>query len=116
VYKSTPYGQVEKTMSRGKVNPILIRPILNEMGFVTPRMFETFAADTVPLIPNYFRHANELYGDEIFHLTLSPDPAVKIMEILENYQKYRDVSLRIGEKLRRKHSYQVRISQLLDLV
>ena len=116
VYKSAPYGQVEKTMSRGKMHPILIRPILNEMGFVTPRMFETFAADTVPLIPNYFRRANELYGDEVFHLTVSQDPAAKILEILENYPKYRDISLKIAKKLRRKHSYEVRIRQLLDLV
>ncbi len=116
VYRSAPYGQVEKTMSRGKVSPILVRPILNEMDFVTPRMFETFAADTVPLIPNYFRRANELYGDEIFHLTLSENPGVKILEILENYEKYREISLKIGEKLRRQHSYEVRIRQLLNFV
>lgn len=116
IYKSAPYGQVEKAMSRGKMHPILIRPILNEMSFITPRMFETFVANTVPLIPSYFTHANELYGDEITHLILSEDPAAKILEILESYEKYRKVSLRIREKLRQKHSYEVRLRQLLDFV
>lgn len=116
IYESAPYGHVEETMSRGKLHPILVRPILNEMGFATPRMFETFTANTVPLIPDYFIHADKLYGDGISHLTLSENPAAKILKILENYEKYRQTAQEILQKLRQKHSYEIRVKQLLDFV
>ncbi|MDP2637764.1 MAG: hypothetical protein Q8P26_01740 [Candidatus Levybacteria bacterium] len=111
VLGSAPYGQVEIAMSRGLLNPILIRPILNHMSFVTPRMFETFLADTVPLIPQYFTHAIDLYGDNASQLILS-NPADDIMQIIENYDKYVILRRNILEMLKEKHSYEIRINQL----
>ena len=113
ILDSAPYGHVEETMSRGLLHPILIRPILNDLRFVTPRMFETFTADTIPFILKYFTHAKELYGNEIDKLTLSDNPACKIMNILDNYDKYRKLTKDIRETLNTKHSYEKRLTQLL---
>ncbi len=114
IYKSPKYGEVEKNMSRGKLNPILIRPLLNSLKFVTPRMFETFTANTVPLVPNYFSYATTLYGEEIKELTLSKNVADDILRIMERYDEYVLLTENIRKKLQKEHSYEVRIKQLLN--
>lgn len=114
ILDSAPYGHIEEAMSRGLFHPVLVRPILNELHFVTPRMFETFAADTIPLIPAYFTHAIKLYGDEIKQLTLSDNPAGLIIKILDNYDKYRKLTRDIRETLKTRHSYKTRLAELLE--
>lgn len=117
IYDSAPYGQVETTMSKGLLNPIFVRPVLNKLKFVTPRMFETLLADTVPLIPNYFSHASNLYGKDIKQLTLSLDhPADDIMQILENYERNRKMVRDIRATLKLEHIYEVRLKQLLKFI
>ncbi|WKZ25812.1 MAG: hypothetical protein QY322_00685 [bacterium] len=113
ILKSAPYGKVESSMSRGLINPIYIRPILNKLKLVTPRMLETFAADTVPVIPEYFAHASELYGDTVKELVLSNE---KLLMIMKDYKKYSDISKGIRNKLVAEHSYEVRLKELIKFV
>lgn len=115
VHESVPYGQVEKAMSRGKLNPIFIRPLLKKLGFVTPRMFETVLADTIPLIPTYFKHATDLYGEDIKQFMLSDDnPNGDILRILRNYENNRKIVKNIRKNLKERHSYELRLRQLLQ--
>ena len=100
-------------MSMGLINPVFVRPILNKLKFVTPRMFETFTANTVPLIPKYFTHAQDLYGSDVNKLILSNNPARDILKILDNYKTYNSLCREIKEMLNKKHSYKTRINQLL---
>lgn len=116
VKKSAPYGQVEKFMSRGLLNPIFVRSILYKLKLITPRMFETLNADTVPLIPTYFTYAKDLYGEKIHQLMLTDNPANDILKIINNYQYYENLSKEIREILRFKHSYEIRIKQLLQFI
>lgn len=116
VYDSIPYGQVEETMSRGLLNPILIRPIFSEIGFITPRMFETFAADTVPVISKNVMTALKLYGREASQLILSDDPANDILRILDNYKTYQKLAGNIRSVLQKNHSYEVRLNQLINYI
>jgi hypothetical protein len=116
VRKSVPYGQVEKFMSRGLLNPIFIRPILHKLQLITPRMLETFNADTIPLIPSYFSYAKDLYGEEIHQLMLGNNWADAIVRIINNYGYYRNLSKEIKKILRSKHSYEARIKELLEFV
>lgn len=115
-FGSAPYGQVEKNMGRGMVNPIFIRPILSELRLFTPRMFETFISDTVPLIPKYFNYAPYLYGEDVSSLVLSDNPSEEIVRIVSNYQKYKDIADDIKKKLIEKHSYEVRLRELLNFI
>lgn len=117
VLGSAPYGQIEKVMSKGLLNPIFIRPILNKLEFVTPRMFETIMADTVPLIPSYFKYAHRLFGDEINQLVLSADHSTEDLEkILRNYEKNKKLAGELRKSLKAQHSYEVRLKQLLQYV
>lgn len=110
------FGHVEETMSRGKINPIFLRPVLNELKFATARMFETFCADTVPVIPPYFSHARELYGDEVLDLMLEKDVAGKVAHIIENYEDYQSIRKSILLKLKEKYSYEALLNRLLEFI
>lgn len=117
IFGSAPYGQVEKTMSKSLLNPIFIRSILSKLEFVTPRMFETIMADTVPLIPSYFKYAHRLFGDTINHLTLSADhPTDDLEKIFQNYKENEKLAREIRKSLKAQHSYEVRLRQLLHYV
>lgn len=117
VHKSAPYGQVEKAMSKGKLNPIFIRPILNKLEFVTPRMFETLLADTIPLIPSYFEHAPKLYGEDIKQLVISSENSGNdILRIFNNYAKNKKLVKKIKNAMKKNHSYESRLKQLLQYV
>ena len=114
IYKSAAYGQVEKTMSKGLLNPVFVRPILNKLNLITPRMFETFAANTIPLLPNYFKNAPHLYGVGVEKLFLSDNPAERIVTIFKNYNKYKELVLKIRNKITSRHSYETRLKELLS--
>lgn len=116
IQDSAPYGQVEAAMSAGKLHPVLVRPILNEIRFVTPRMFETFGANTIPLIPTYFTHALSLYGNKVVKLIISENPASDIIRIMDNYETYSNLCKDICQKLRDEHSYEVRLKQLVEFI
>lgn len=44
-----PFGTVVSSMSQAVVSPVLVRPVLSALGLVTPRVFETMSARTIPL-------------------------------------------------------------------
>lgn len=113
IIKPALYGRVETSMSRALINPIFVRPELNKLKLVTPRMFETFSADTVPVIPEYFTHAIELYGDAVKELILSNE---KILMILHDYKKYLNISKSIRNKLIVEHSYEIRLKELIKFI
>lgn len=114
---SAPYGQVEETMSRSLLNPIFIRPILNKLEFATPRMFETIMANTVPLIPSYFKYAHRLFGDDIKRLTLSEEhPAEDLVKIVENYKDNIKLIREIKKSLKAKNTYEIRLKELLQYI
>jgi hypothetical protein len=112
-YRSVPFGEVERKMGQGKLHPIFVRPVLNLLKLVTPRMFETFAANTVPIIPQYFQHAVSLYGPEVTPLYLREDPADVITSMLNQYPDYMILAREIRDKLIKEHSYDVRLTELL---
>lgn len=116
IHKSVAYGRVESTMSKGLLNPVFVRPILNKLNLITPRMFETFMADTIPLLPNYFKNAPYLYGEDAEKLFLSDNMTERITIILQNYNKYKNLVIKIRKKITIQHSYEVRLIKLLNFV
>jgi len=115
VYPPVSFHRVERTMGLGRINPIFVRPVLRELGLVTPRMFETFAADTVPLLPQGMKGAEHLYGSRVSPLCPSPgvSTADRILTILDAYREYVELRHEIARSLAEDHSYEVRLDQLL---
>lgn len=117
LYPPAPYGAVEATMSRALINPVLIRPSLNALNLVTPRMFETFMADTVPVMQKDLTdNALTLYGDKVEPLCLSDDPASDILRITKEYPYFRKIVGDIRNRLIDEHSYAIRLKELTSFV
>ena len=49
VIPPVPFGAGGRLDEQAVFNPVLLRPIFRHMQFVTPRIFETPAANTIPL-------------------------------------------------------------------
>lgn len=107
-----PFGQVVEAMSHSKFSPIFVRPILRHMNFATPRMFETLAANTYPLLPPYLSYTDSLYGVHIHDFIYHEGVAVKIIEILDNPSYYQELLRDIRHGLSSLHSYDSRLREL----
>src|SRR6266481_6217332 len=109
--------QVVHTMSKGIFNPVLVRPLFNHLRLVNPRLFETPAANTIPLFGLDHQYVKEIYGDEAFELVLPEDhPEEKILDIVRWPEHYARILRGIRRYLAEKHSYEARLKQLIKIV
>jgi Glycosyl transferases group 1 len=108
-------GEVIATMSLGTVNPVLPRPISNELQLVTPRFFETVAAGTIPLFDLDSQFATEIYGPEAAELVLGDDPAEQLADVFRRPSHYGEVATEIRRHLREHHSFAARLEELVDV-
>jgi Glycosyl transferases group 1 len=111
-----PARCVISTMSKGVFNPVVVRPIFHHFQLVNPRMFETPAANTIPLFglnPTYVR---EIYGDRATALVLGENASDQIRDVLNRPDHYADIVRDIRRHLAEKHSYAARLNQLLQIV
>ena len=116
VLPPVPFNDVITWMSKATFNPILLRPTFNRLRLVTPRMFETPAADTLPVFLVDGLHVRELYGDAAGELVLGDDPSAKITDLLNRPGHYRDVVREMREHLRARHSHRARLTELIEIV
>jgi hypothetical protein len=112
-----PVGQVIPTMSRGVFNPVLVRPLFNHLRLVNPRIFETLAANTIPLFGQDPGYVEEIYGRRAVELVLpQKEGEEKILDILHRPEYYAEIVNGIRRHIRQKHSYAVRLRELIDIV
>src|SRR5260370_6691944 len=84
-----PFQQVIQWMSKAYVNPVLSRPTFVRMRLVTPRFFETPAANTFPLFNLDDAYVNEIYGEGALELVLPETNAhEKISDMLDRPEHY----------------------------
>ena len=104
-------------MSKARFNPVLLRPLFGRLRVVTPRLFETVAADTIPLFVMEAAHVREIYGERGLELVLpDDDPQDKILDIVRNPGRYRDVVLDIRRHLAEHHSHAARLRRLMEII
>jgi hypothetical protein len=111
-----PVGDVIATMGRGVFNPVLVRPTFDHLGLVTCRTFETPAAATIPLFDQTPRHVEEIYGEAGIELLLGDDPTARIADVLARPERYADAVAEIRRHLSKRHSFTVRVAELVELV
>jgi hypothetical protein len=117
VETSVPLGKFVQTMSLGRFNPILFNKELLVKKMVTPRMFETFAADTTPLLFDSKDYFEKIYGKEIRDFITSYEKVCdKMKEINENQDVFGAKLEKIRSILEEKHSYQTRLKELITLI
>jgi hypothetical protein len=104
-------------MSKAVFNPVIVRPTFGLMKLVTPRLFETPAASTIPLFGLDPSLVREIYGDQAFQLTLTDiEPKEKILDILQRPERYADIVRSIREHLSENHSHKTRLQELIHIV
>lgn len=117
VVQPVPSDQVIDWMSRAVFNPVIYRPLFEELRLVTCRTFETPGAATIPLFGLESAYVEEIYGEPAQELRLPEEgPEAKIEDFFERPGHYRNVVEEIRDHLRRRHSYKARIRELIDIV
>ena len=112
-----PFGHVINWMSKAVFNPVIVRPTFDLMKLVTPRLFETPAASTIPLFGLDHSHVREIYGGQALELTLTDiEPERKILDIVQRPEYYADIVRSIREHLSEKHSHKARLQELIKIV
>lgn len=111
--KSVLPEKLIRTMSTGSINPILTCRNLLKHKLVTPRMFETFAADTVPLFYDNFDYGDKIYGGVAKEFSSNESLMKdKIKNVIENHKKYIEFRNTARKYLTSLHSYENRMQEL----
>lgn len=106
-----------KFMSKGLINPILVNKDLLEKYLVTPRMFEAFAANTIPLLTDSALYVKKIYSEQS-NIFFSPEEMIgrKIKDIFSFYKKYEEKRNEIRKHLKAEHSFEKRFTELLGII
>jgi hypothetical protein len=111
------FREVIGQMSRGVIHPVIYRPLFTRLQLVTCRTFETFAANTIPLFGPEERYVAEIYGEAALELVLPADRAEdKVLDMLRRPDHYANIVGTVRRHLAEKHSYAVRLKELMDIV
>lgn len=106
------FDEVIDLLGQARFAPVFHRPLFRRLGFVTNRTFETFCADTLPvlMLPRDFVEA--VYGPAALALVPGEDLAAHLMDALSRPEPYWEAVLRTRSHLARHHSFERRIRQL----
>jgi hypothetical protein len=111
-----PFTEFSRFLSDARFSPIFQRPLFNELGLVTNRTFETFLADTVPLVMLPEGFAEAIYGPDVHPLVPGNDVAGWLRQIMSDPGPCWDAIVRVRKNLATHHSYKQRLSELVALV
>lgn len=114
---AVPYQQVTDTINRGIFNPVVYRPLFEQLGMVTCRTFETPAAGTIPLFLLDRNYVTEIFGERAIELVLDGEHAhEKIVDVMERPGHYAEIVMGIREDFARRHSPEARLRELVKFI
>jgi len=106
------FDEVVELMGHAKFVPVIHRPLFRELGLVTNRTFETFYADTIPVLMLPEAFVEQIYGAAARKLVPVQGVSKWLLDALKNPEAYWDAILKTRAHLAAKHSYAVRIDEL----
>ena len=106
------FDEVIGLLGKALFTPVFHRPLFRHLGFVTNRTFETFYADSLPvlMLPRDFVAA--VYGDAALKLVPGGDVAAHLTDALNKPEIYWDAVLQTRGHLALHHSYAQRFQEL----
>ncbi len=112
-YDGVRYDEVAALQGYSLFAPVLHRPLFEKLGFVTGRSFETFYADTLPVLMLEEDFVKKIYGSDALPLVTTYDKlADHLADAFENPVKYWDAVLKTRKHLAQTHSYTQRFKEL----
>ncbi len=109
------FDEVVALLGQARFAPVFHRPLFKELGFVTNRSFETFYADTLPILMLPRGFVEQIYGTAALALVPKDDVAAHIKDALKDPEVYWDALLKTRAHLAQHHSYAQRYKELAAL-
>lgn len=106
------FDEIVPLLSEAKFVPVVHRPVFKELGFVTNRTFETFYADTIPVLMLPPDFVERIYGPAALKLVPASGVTALLSDAMKNPEPYWDAVLKTRAHLAAKHSYAVRLDEL----
>jgi hypothetical protein len=110
------FDEVVGLLSKARFAPVFHRPLFRELGFVTNRTFETFCADTLPVLMLPEDLVTAVYGPAAVALIPRGDVAAHLGDALQRPEPYWDAVLQTRAHLARHHSFERRIQELETII
>ena len=111
------FSKLINTMSLATFNPIIFRSVFMHFRLTTPRMYETFAANTIPLLSMGKKIAEIHFGKSAKYLVLpKKNPEKKLLDIITNPDKYKAIVQDIRNYLHKYHSHELRLKELINFL
>jgi hypothetical protein len=109
------FDEVTGLLGQARFAPVFHRPLFRRLGFVTNRTFETFYADTLPVLMLPREFVTAVYGPAALALVPGEDVAAHLRDALRNPEIYWDAVLLTRAHLALRHSYAQRFHELGNL-
>lgn len=109
------FDEVVGLLGQARFAPVFHRPLFRELGLVTNRTFETFYADTLPVLMLPREQVQALYGPAATVLAPEGDVAAHLTDAMKRPQHYWEALLETRSYLARHHSYAHRFNELAAL-
>jgi hypothetical protein len=106
------FDEIVRLLGEAYFAPVFHRPLFQHLGFVTNRTFETFYADSIPVLMLPRDFVAEIYGEAALKLVPGDDVAAHLAEALNKPESYWDAVLQTRAHLARHHSYGQRFQEL----
>jgi hypothetical protein len=111
-----PFDQVVDFVGQARFAPVFHRPLFNHLKLVTNRTFETFCADTIPLLMLPPDFVERLYGRDALALVPGDDVAGHLEDMMRRPEVYWEAVLSTRRHLTQRHSYRLRFDELLTIL
>jgi hypothetical protein len=116
VFPPIPFETVIDWMGKARFNPVITRPTFSMLRLVTPRFFETTAANTIPVFGLEPEHVAEIYGTDAEELALRDDGGQMFVDMMRRPEHYSGLLRGIRQHLAARHSQIVRLKELIEII
>jgi hypothetical protein len=109
------FDEIVGLLGKARFTPVFHRPLFRHLGFVTNRTFETFYADTLPVLMLPRDFVTGIYGQGALTLVPGDDVAAHLTDAMRRPEVYWEAVLKTRSHLEKHHSYTRRFEELRAL-
>jgi hypothetical protein len=114
--EAIPFNEVVEFIGQARFSPVFHRPLYNHLGLVTNRTFETFCADTIPLLMLPDNLVEAIHGSKAGPLAPGDHVVDCLEDMMRHPEVYWEAVLKTRLHLSEHHSYQQRFKELLAIL
>jgi hypothetical protein len=109
------FDEVVGLLGKARFAPVFHRPLFRHLGLVTNRTFETFYADTLPVLMLPKDFVSAVYGEAALKLVPGEDVSAHLVDALRQPEPHWQAVLDTRTHLERHHSFAQRFKELAAL-